>query len=117
MNVVGARPDGWWRDRPGAVRALAARLGAHAARTGVPVTLVVDGRPSADLPEGRSGLLEVLYAPEPGPNAADDRIVALLAERGPARVVTADRALRARVEALGAITSGPRSLLRELDAV
>ena len=25
-NVVGSRPDGWWRDRPGAARRLAGRL-------------------------------------------------------------------------------------------
>ena len=27
-NVVGSRPDGWWRDRPGAARRLAEELDA-----------------------------------------------------------------------------------------
>ena len=31
-NVVGSRPDGWWRDRPGAARRLVAELQAFAAR-------------------------------------------------------------------------------------
>ena len=28
MNVIGSRPNGWWRDRPGAMRALTDELGA-----------------------------------------------------------------------------------------
>src|SRR5690242_20378972 len=45
MNVIGSRPDGWWRDRPAAMRALAERLGAYAAETGDEVTVVFDGKP------------------------------------------------------------------------
>ncbi|MBM3141325.1 MAG: NTP pyrophosphohydrolase, partial [Chloroflexi bacterium] len=26
MNVIGSRPDGWWRDRPGAARRLVRAL-------------------------------------------------------------------------------------------
>ena len=37
-NVVGSRPDGWWRNREGATRALAERLGDHAEETGEPLT-------------------------------------------------------------------------------
>ena len=33
MNVIGARPDGWWRDRRAAMRRLTAALDALAART------------------------------------------------------------------------------------
>ena len=44
-NVMGSRPDGWWRDRRGAARALAAELAEFAAREDVPVTVVFDGAP------------------------------------------------------------------------
>src|SRR5437660_1240678 len=54
MNVIGSRPDGWWRDRPGAMRALARRLEELAARTGDEVTVVFDGRPF-DIDAGNVG--------------------------------------------------------------
>jgi len=115
MNVIGSRPTGWWRDRPGAVRNLAARLRTYAEHRGVSVTMVIDGRPLPQLAEGLHGALEVRYARHAGPNAADDRIVELLGERDECTVVTADRELRRRAEALGASTMGPNDLLRDLD--
>src|SRR3954451_3461387 len=45
MNVVGSRPDGWWRDREGAKRALAEKLAELARQTGDPVAVGVHGRP------------------------------------------------------------------------
>ena len=45
MNVVGTRPDGWWRDRRAAMRALAAELAELALQTDDPVAVVFDGRP------------------------------------------------------------------------
>ena len=45
MNVIGTRPDGWWRDRDGVVRRLAGRLAAYSLETGEAVTIVFDGRP------------------------------------------------------------------------
>jgi uncharacterized protein YaiI (UPF0178 family) len=119
MNVIGSRPDGWWRDRDGAVRKLVARLQHLAETTGEPLTVVADGRPLRDLPEGENGGVTVLYA-WPGRNAADDRIVQLL-ERSddPTEyvVVTSDRGLVARVRELRAEVRGARSLLEELDAL
>ena len=38
-NVMGSRPDGWWRDRAGAAPALVAELAGFAAREGVPVKI------------------------------------------------------------------------------
>jgi predicted RNA-binding protein with PIN domain len=115
MNVIGSRPTGWWRNRPGAIRDLVDKLRRYAEQTGA-VTVVIDGRPLPDLPEEGHGPLEVRYARRKGRNAADDRIVELLEERRrPARVVTADADLRERVEALGATTVGPGQLLRALD--
>jgi nicotinate-nucleotide adenylyltransferase len=105
MNVIGSRPDGWWRDRDAAVNRLIADLRDHVQRTGDRIAVVVDGRPRADLPEGvRDGVL-VAYATRAGRNAADDRIVEEVArDKDPASltVVTSDRELRARVESLGA---------------
>ncbi len=110
-NVVGSRPDGWWRDRAGAARRLADRL-ATADLPGVEVVLVLEGAARAGLPEGpRAGLL-VVHAPGSG----DDAIVEEAARRDPASVVvvTADRGLRARVEAVGAAVVGPSWLLDRL---
>src|SRR5690606_8921199 len=112
MNVMGSTPDGWWRDRDGAARRLLARLAAFAAREALPVTAVLDGRPLPALPEGEHGPIEVLYATRRGPNAADDRIAALVladADPGGLLVVTSDRALASTVRAAGARTMGARA--------
>jgi uncharacterized protein YaiI (UPF0178 family) len=116
MNVIGSRPDGWWRDRDAAVRRLTRGLADLAGQDGIEVTVVVDGRPQPRLPEGRHDGVEVVYARRSGPDAADDRIVELLEAGHPAdEVVTADRGLRERVGALGVAVSGPRQLLERLD--
>ncbi|HEX3424577.1 MAG TPA: hypothetical protein VHT30_00495, partial [Acidimicrobiales bacterium] len=62
MNVIGSRPDGWWRDRPGAMRKLAASLKARAAATGDEVAVAFEGSTVAGLPAGSDGGLRVLYA-------------------------------------------------------
>jgi predicted RNA-binding protein with PIN domain len=108
-NVVGARPDGWWRDRPAAVRRLLGRLQA----LGEPVTLVLDV-PQDDLPEGDHGGVTVRYATRRGRDAADDRIRELVVAG--ATVVTSDRALRRDVEAAGATVVGAGAFLERLDA-
>jgi predicted RNA-binding protein with PIN domain len=105
MNVIGSKPDGWWRDRQGAMRVLAERLGAWAEER--EVTVVFDGRPFEVNVEG----VRVEFATRRGPNAADDDIVRLVAsDRNPSglRVVTSDQALSRRVRELGAevVTSG-----------
>src|SRR5581483_1285453 len=45
-NVVGSRPDGWWRDRPGAARRLydAIRSAVADGRLEGPVVVVVEGQ-------------------------------------------------------------------------
>jgi ribosomal protein S18 acetylase RimI-like enzyme len=121
MNVIGSRPDGWWRDRVGAVARLADHLQVLAERTGEAVVLVVDGGPSSELPEGRHGRVEVRYARRRGRDAADDRLVELLAAAPPTAdapvvVVTADGRLRERVRSLGAEVVGPRHLRDVLEA-
>jgi len=113
-NVVGSKPDGWWRDRAGAAARLRDAL--------VPIN--ADGLP--DLP----GPVEVVLVVEgqarhttavPGvrvqgaSGSGDDEIVAVVAREGggrPVVVVTADRGLRERVTALGAQVRGPSSVPR-----
>src|SRR5262249_40611684 len=74
-NVIGSRPDGWWRDREGASRRLVASLQEHARASGERIAVVLDGRPLPELAEGVHGGVLVAYARRPGRNAADDRIV------------------------------------------
>jgi predicted RNA-binding protein with PIN domain len=118
MNVIGSRPDGWWRDRDAAVRRLLGRLQHAATRSDDALTLVLDGRPPADLAEGEHDGVAVRYARRRGRDAADDRIAELVAaDAEPATlcVVTSDRALADRVIALGATTEGAGAFLRRLD--
>ena len=122
MNVIGSRPDGWWRDRNAAARRLARRLEALAGASGDELTVVFDGRPGrsgpAEQPEGVP--LRLLYARRGGRNAADERIAELVADDpDPASltVVTSDAALRREVESLGAQVVGASVLLRRLDAL
>lgn len=120
MNVIGSRPTGWWRDRPGAIRRLVEQLQQMRRESDDAITVVVDGRPLDDLPEREHAGVLVLYAARRGPNAADDRIVEFVAthpEPETLTVVTSDRTLIARVQDLGARTAGPSHLLRRLDEI
>jgi uncharacterized protein YaiI (UPF0178 family) len=104
-NVIGSRPDGWWRDRDGATRRLIAALEAFAADTGEAVTVVLDAGPD-DL---ESTAVDIVFARRRGRDAADDEIVAFLeAADDPSehRVVTSDATLANRVRALGADVEG-----------
>ncbi|MEU8995209.1 NTP pyrophosphohydrolase [Streptomyces caniferus] len=112
-NVVGSVPDGWWRDRHGAAERLRDALAAYAG-TGLPglvappveLLLVVEG--AARGVESVDGVRVV-----PASGSGDDRIVQLVAEECGDRdclVVTADRELRERVQALGARVTGPRAV-------
>lgn len=113
-NVVGSRPDGWWRDRAGAAARLRDALVPLAA-VGVPpglpppveVVLVVEGA-ARDVPAVPG--VAVVAAPGSG----DDTMVDLVAAAPGRRrvVVTADRELRGRVGVLGAEVHGPRWLPR-----
>jgi predicted RNA-binding protein with PIN domain len=116
-NVMGAVPDGWWRDRPGAVQRLVGRLRCYARATGRPVEVVLDVR-QPDLAEGAGAGVVVHYATRRGRDAADDRIIDLLDERGPdgatVEVVTSDRALAERAGRRGARVTGAASFLHRL---
>ena len=115
MNVIGSRPTGWWRDRPGAMRELSEELGELARATGDDLTVVFDGRPfELDPPKGVS----VEFATRRGPNAADDNIAALVegdADPAGLTVVTSDRTLAERVRRAGAEVVGAGDFRRRLD--
>lgn len=119
-NVMGTRPDGWWRDRPAARRRLVARLGELGATTGDRVRVVFDGRWHDDeVQAGATGGVEVRFAPG-GRDAADDEIVRLVAAGAGAAgagttVVTSDAALARRVAELGAAVTGAGAFLSLLD--
>jgi predicted RNA-binding protein with PIN domain len=120
-NVMGSRPDGWWRDRPAAVRRLVAQLGNWAARADRDVLVVFDGPPPAEPAEpaepAAPARVEVRFARRRGPDAADDDIAAFVAaDSAPARLraVTSDAALARRVRAHGAEVVGARELLDQL---
>jgi uncharacterized protein YaiI (UPF0178 family) len=103
-NVMGSKPDGWWRDRDGATRRLIAAVEAWAAREHARVTVVLDAGP-AELAR-TDGDVDVVIAPRRGRDAADDEIARLVADRADARVVTSDAALAERVRASGAQVEG-----------
>jgi hypothetical protein len=112
MNVIGSRPDGWWRDREGAMRRLVDEVRAWAGNQ--PVTVVLDSGPDDLL--GTVGSVTVVRAPRRGRNAADDEIVRLVAEDPDALVVTSDSELVARVRELGARVEGAGAFRRQLES-
>lgn len=103
MNVIGSRPDGWWRDLDGAVVRLARALAAWQAAGGGEVTVVFDGAAPAGLADLDLGGLAVAFAGRG--RAADDEIVRRVGidpGRRAVTVVTSDRPLAERVRAAGA---------------
>jgi predicted RNA-binding protein with PIN domain len=119
-NVIGSRPDGWWRDREGAARRLVASLQELARRHGDRISVVFDGQPQAEMPEGVHDGVLVAYATRGGRDAADDRIVREVErDRDPTTlvVVTSDRGLSERVRALGAEIEKAGALLDALDSI
>jgi len=113
MNVIGSRPDGWWKDRGGAMVALVDRLDQWAAIQGDDVTVVFERPPATPI---GSSVIEVAYAPRAAANSADDQIVRLVrADARPQeiRVVTSDKGLTDRVASLGASVY-PAATFRDL---
>ena len=111
MNVRGSVPDGWWRDKDGALRRLVDAVAAHD-WGGEWVIVVADGRAVDGLPAGTRGEIEVRYAGHSGPNAADDLIVEIVRtehdDEDTITVATSDRGLIERLPA-GVTVLGART--------
>jgi len=115
MNLIGTRPDAWWKDRQGAMIRLVDLLERWVAASGEDVTVVFERPPS---PPISSPVIQVAHAPRPGPNSADDEIVRRLGadpEPTEVRVVTSDRWLADRVRAAGATVEPAESFRRRLE--
>ena len=129
-NVMGSRPDGWWRDRAGAARRLRTELArlADNGLTGLPeavgapafarwlpdIVLVVEGA-AREAATGGDTADERRLTVVAAPGSGDDTIVELTARvLGRRVVVTADRELRRRCAAVGASVVGPGWLLNLL---
>jgi hypothetical protein len=111
-NVIGSRPTGWWRDRPGAARRFTERVRAtvNAGLLDPPVNVVLEGRARAGVDEAVVDGVEVVHASGDG----DDTIVAIAEAHRDVLVVTADRELAERCRAANAEVVGPRWLLDQL---
>jgi len=115
MNVIGSRPDGWWRDRDRAMLGLVDLLERWAAAEGEDVTVVFERPPR---PPIRSTVITVAHAPRAAANSADDEIVRLVrADPAPAavRVVTSDHTLTTLVHATGASVEGSASFRARIE--
>jgi predicted RNA-binding protein with PIN domain len=114
-NVVGSRPDGWWRDRAAAARRLHEQL-LTAVLPYDEVVLVLEGIARRGIPAGQDGRLRTIHAPGSGDDAIVEAVRAQV-DVGDLRgvtVVTADRVLRDRVKAAGARSESPSWLLDQL---
>lgn len=116
MNVIGTRPDAWWKDRHGAMVRLVDLLERWVATSGADVTVVFERPPS---PPISSTVIEVAHAPRPRRDSGDDEIVRRLRadpEPGEVRVVTSDRWLADRVRVAGATVEPAESFRSRLEA-
>lgn len=111
-NVVGSRPDGWWKDRAGAAR----RLHEQLLVADLPyddVVLVLEGQAKGGVKAGRDGHVRTVHAARDG-DATIVEQAAAAAATGRTVVVTADRMLQARVGGVGAQALSPTWLLDQI---
>lgn len=116
MNVIGSRPDGWWKDRHRAMLRLVEHLERWAVADGHDVTVVFE-KPTS--PPIQSPVLRIAHAPRGGANSADDEIVRIVeADDRPAEitVATSDLTLVDRVRDLGAATHPAASFRRLIES-
>lgn len=112
-NVVGATPDGWWRDRAGAATKLHERL-LLADTPYDEIVLVLEGKAKGGIPPGRDGHVRTVHAPRDGDSAIIKATGQAIEKGHQVTVITADRALRAQAEFTGAQVMSPSWLLDQL---
>ena len=118
-NVMGSRPDSWWRDRAGATRRLVAEIIPLALDYGGRWTIVFDGREPPRMPLSPE-CLTVVHNGHGRPDGAYDRIVELVHEhphRAASLVYTSDAKLHIRLKALGIQVRGSGALLNQIATV
>ena len=118
-NVMGSRPDGWWRDRAEAARRLVAEIIPLALGHGGAWTIVFDGQEPPAMPPSPA-CLTVIHTGHRRRDGADDRIVQLVhgqPDLAASLVYTSDSKLRTRVKPLGTHVMGSQTLLRQLATV
>jgi predicted RNA-binding protein with PIN domain len=117
MNVIGSRPDGWWRDRERAIARLVGQVDRWAGRGDERVTVMLEREPREEVAAER---VEVAWAPDGGADAADREILRRLPDwlaEDEVVVVTSDRDLRAKARAAGAEVVPSRPYRAELDSL
>jgi predicted RNA-binding protein with PIN domain len=115
MNVIGTRPDAWWRDRHAAMVRLVDLLERWSASSGEDVIVVFEKPPS---PPISSTVIEVAHAPRARADSADDEIVRRVRadpHPGAVRVVTSDRRLADLVTAAGAAVHSSARFRAEIE--
>jgi hypothetical protein len=116
MNVIGARPDGWWRDRAGAIERLVAQVDRWAEGCDERVTVMLEHEPRGEVDAER---VEMAWASTGGRDAADREILARLPgwlDEDEVVVVTSDRDLRTKARAAGAEVVPSSPFRAELDS-
>jgi predicted RNA-binding protein with PIN domain len=112
-NVVGAVPDGWWKDRAGAATRLHERL-LVADVVHDRIVLVLEGQAKAGVRAGLDAHVQTVHAPRDGDSAIVKAARAAAEQGAEVTVVTADRALAARVAGVGARVMTPTWLIGHL---
>jgi uncharacterized protein YaiI (UPF0178 family) len=117
MNVIGSRPDGWWRDRRRAIERLSEQVERWAEHGEERVTVMLEHEPSQELHAER---IEIAWATAPGADAADREILARLPAwltEDAVTIVTSDRDLRTKALTAGAEVVPSRPFRAELDSL
>jgi predicted RNA-binding protein with PIN domain len=117
MNVIGSRPDGWWRDRRRAIRRLIEQVDRWAEDEEERVTVMLEHEPREELEAER---VEIAWASVEGADAADREILSRLPgwlAEDEVVVVTSDRDLASKARAAGAEVAPSRPFRAELDSL
>ena len=117
MNVIGSQPDGWWRDRAGAIQRLVGQVDRWAEGGEERATVMLEHEPREPIETAR---VEVAWASAGGRDAADREILARLPDwlaEDEVVVVTSDRDLRTKARDAGADVEPSRPFRADLDAL